>query len=314
MKNKVLIPGGAGYIGGYMADLLIENGYEVTIFDNLLFETRFMKNIDFINGDVRDYNSINKIINNYDTVIWLAAMVGDGACQVNPEETKALNVDALINLVDNFKGKIVFPSTCSVYGINDNLIDELAVPNPLSIYASTKLEAEKYLLANRPDSIVFRLGTLFGLGDSHSRVRLDLVANILSMKAAQGKPLTVFGGEQWRPLLHVRDVATATLHFLQEGIDGLYNLSYENYRIADLAKEIKQVIPNCEVSYTDMSFEDLRNYKVKNDKVLSTGWKPQYNLKDGINEISTLINENRIKDTTDPIYSNAAYVKGLYEN
>jgi nucleoside-diphosphate-sugar epimerase len=164
-----------------------------------------------------------------------------------------------------------------------------------------------------PNSLVFRLGTLFGLGDDHSRIRLDLVANILSMKAANGEPLTVFGGEQWRPLLHVRDVSTAILHGIKNDIDGLYNLSYENFRISDLAKEIKKVIPDCSVSYTDMKFEDLRNYKVKNDKYLKTGWKPQYNIQDGIKQIVDLIKEERIKDTGNIIYSNAAYMRRLNE-
>ena len=135
-------------------------------------------------------------------------MVGDGACQVNPKLTQDVNVNSFLWLVDNYKGKIVFPSTCSVYGVNNNLIDETAEPNPLSLYAATKLEAERYVLRRRPDALVFRLGTLFGLGDRHSRMRLDLVANILSMRAAKGDDLTVFGGEQWRPLLPDRDWET----------------------------------------------------------------------------------------------------------
>jgi len=311
--KKVLIVGGCGYIGGFLTDHLRDHGYDLTVYDNLLFESRFMKPCKFIYGDIRDEKKMSTFINNYDVVVWLAGLVGDGACAVNPELTKKLNVDSVKWLVDTFKGKIVFPSTCSVYGMNNNLISEEAEPNPLSLYAATKLEAEKYVLKHRPDSLVFRLGTLFGVGDLHSRMRLDLVANILSMKAAQGHPLTVFGGEQWRPLLHVRDVSTAILHGLDKDIKGLYNLSYKNFIISDLADEIKKLIPNCDITYTDMKFEDLRNYRVLNDKILETGWLPQYSLRDGIEQVSNLIFENRVKDVTDLIYSNAAYMRKLNE-
>lgn len=312
MKN-ILVVGGCGYIGGFLTDYLSESNYNVTVYDNLLFESRFMKPCQFIYGDIRDVEKLHQIINNYDIVIWLAGLVGDGACSVNPELTKELNVDTVKWLVDNFNGKIVFPSTCSVYGVNNDLITESAEPNPLSLYAATKLEAERYVLQNKPDALVFRLGTLFGLGDLHSRVRLDLVANILSMKAASGKPLTVFGGQQWRPLLHVRDVSTAILHGIKNQISGLYNLSYENFVISDLAREIKSAIPECSVTYTEMKFEDLRNYKVSNQKFLDTGWKPRFNIRDGISQISNLIYEKRVKNINDLVYSNAAYMRKLYE-
>jgi nucleoside-diphosphate-sugar epimerase len=314
MNNKVLVVGGAGYIGGFLTDHLSENNYDVTVYDSLLFENRFLKDCKFIKGDIRDSQKLNSIVHNYDTVVWLAGMVGDGACQVNPKLTQEVNVDSFLWLVDNYKGKIIFPSTCSVYGVNNDLIDETAEPNPLSLYAATKLEAEKYVLEHRPDSLVFRLGTLFGLGDRHSRMRLDLVANILSMRAAKGEELTVFGGDQWRPLLHVRDVSTAILHGLNNDISGIYNLSYQNFKIDGIADEIKKVIPKCKVKYVDMKFEDLRNYKVKNDKYINTGWNPSYTLADGVEQISSLILENRIRDTADATYSNAAYIRMLHND
>lgn len=309
--SKILVVGGAGYIGGFLTDHLTESGHDVVVYDNLLFEDRFLKDCNFIYGDIRDTEKLSSIIGSFDVVIWLAGLVGDGACAVNHSLTKTLNVDSVRWLVDNFKGKIVFPSTCSVYGVNNNLIEESAEPNPLSLYASTKLEAERYVLANCPNALVFRLGTLFGLGDRHSRMRLDLVANILSMRAARGETLTIFGGEQWRPLLHVRDVSTAISHGLENGTFGLFNLSYKNYKICDLGEEVRKVMPECKIQYTNMKFEDLRNYKVKNNKILDTGWTPSYTLQDGIKQIFNLIKDNRIKDTTDVIYSNAAYIRRL---
>lgn len=309
--KKILVVGGAGYIGGFLTDYLSANGFDVTVYDNLLFENRFLKDCNFIFGDIRDTTKLSGIVGDYDSVVWLAGLVGDGACAVNHDLTQNLNVNTVKWLVDNYDGKIVFPSTCSVYGINNDLIEEDAKPNPLSLYAATKLEAESYVLENKKDALVFRLGTLFGLGDRHSRMRLDLVANILSMRASRGETLTIFGGEQWRPLLHVRDVSTAVVHGLKNNISGLYNLSYKNYKICDLGEEIKKIVPNCEIEYTDMKFEDLRNYRVKNDKFISTGWGPSYSLQEGIMQIYLLIKDKRVKDVSDEIYSNAAFMRKI---
>ena len=109
------------------------------------------------------------------------------------------------------------------------------------MYAITKLAAEQYIVAKHKNYLIFRLGTLYGMGDEHSRIRLDLVTNILAQKATFGEPLTVFGGDQWRPLMHVRDVAEATLYGLQRKITGLFNLSAENYRIREIAEEICRI-------------------------------------------------------------------------
>ena len=199
-KLKILIAGGAGYLGGYLTDLLIKNGCEVTVYDNLLYEDRYLKPANFIYGDVRDSKKLLSIINGFDAVVWLAAIVGDGACAVEPYYTRAINVDSVKWLAENYKGKIIFTSTCSVYGFNNNLIDETSELIPLSLYAETKVAAEKLIINQHKNYLIFRLGTLFGVGDDHSRLRFDLVVNSLTMKAARGEVLKVFGGGQWRHL------------------------------------------------------------------------------------------------------------------
>ena len=309
----MLVVGGAGYIGGFLTSHLMNNGYNVTVYDNLLFEDRYLKACNFVYGDIRDKNKLLPLLDEHSTVVWLAAIVGDGACEVDHNLTKEINVDCFKWMVDNFNGKIVFPSTCSVYGINENLISEDAPPNPLSLYAATKLESETYVLRKSNNAVVFRLGTLFGLSDRHSRLRLDLVSNILSTRAASGEQLSVFGGSQWRPLLHVRDVATAVLHGLNNNISGLFNLSAENYTISNLASEIKKVVPECQVKYVDMKFEDLRNYKVKNNKFVATGWAPKHSLGEGIKQIVSVIRQNKVKNKDDNVYSNVAHLRSLNE-
>lgn len=308
--KKMLIVGGAGYVGGYMTDVFSDrDDYDVTVYDNLLYETRYLKDVKFIYGDIRDTEKLGKILNDYDIVVWLAALVGDGACAVDKVLTKAINVNATKWMVDHFNGTIVFMSTCSVYGINNDLIDEDATPNPLSAYAVTKLEAERYVVEHAKDYLIFRLGTLYGLGDSYSRLRFDLVVNTLTLRAVQGETLSVFGGQQWRPIMHVREVSHAVEYCLDNNVRGLFNISERNVEISELAKEIQKHVPGTEVVYQEMKFEDLRDYKVKTDRILATGWKPRFNLSDGIEEMKHVFMEHRVKDTSDPVYSNVAFLR-----
>jgi nucleoside-diphosphate-sugar epimerase len=302
-----------GYVGGPVVDILQAGGQNVTVYDNIMYESRFLKPVNFVRGDVRDTKKLSNILPDFETVIWLAALVGDGACQVDPFLTKAINEDAPKWLVDNFKGKIIFPSTCSVYGVNNELIDETAIPNPLSIYAETKLAAEQYILKNAKDPLVFRLGTLHGVGDHYSRIRLDLVVNVLTRNAVEGKTLRVFGGEQWRPLLHVRDVAMNIHIGLRKNLSGLYNLSEGNWTIKAVAEQIQEVIPNTKVEFVDMAFEDLRNYRVDTSRwTKAAGEQEMLPVRLGIIEMAQLVRENRIRDLDDPVYSNAGFINKHY--
>ena len=304
---KVLIVGGAGYVGGGIVDLLSKEN-EVTVYDSLIYENSYRKNVDFIFGDIRDYKKINNILDQYDAVIWLAALVGDGACAINPALTHEINSETVKNLAKNFKGKIVFLSTCSVYGAQEGILDESSEVNPLSEYASSKLIAEKYLADS--DSIIFRLGTLFGIGDKFSRIRLDLVVNILTTKAYIDKKMSVFGGEQWRPLLHVKDVANAIAHTLDTQTNGVFNLHYKNFKIIEIANEIKNKISDVEIETTPLPFQDARNYQVSSDKLKdATGFQASVDLTQGINEMYELISSNRIKDINDPRYSNQNFLQ-----
>ena len=303
---KILVVGGAGYVGGGIVDKLIPN-HEVTVYDSLVYETSYRKQVDFIYGDIRDYKKLNSILNNYDCVIWLAALVGDGACSINPSLTQEINAESVKNLTKNYSGRIVFLSTCSVYGAQEGVLSEDSSTNPLSEYASSKLIAEKYL--EDSNVIIFRLGTLFGISDQYSRIRLDLVVNILVTKALMENKMSVFGGDQWRPLLHVNDVANAIDVTVETQVNGIFNLHYQNFKIIEIAEEIQKKITTAEIITTPLEFQDARNYQVTSDKLLSeTGFKPSVNLKTGIDEIYDLISKNRIKDISDPRYSNQNFL------
>ena len=304
---NVLVVGGAGYVGGGIVDKLKEN-HNVTVFDSLIYEESYRKDVNFIYGDIRDKDKLLSVLDKNDAVIWLAALVGDGACSINPELTFEINAESVKFLAENFKKRIVFLSTCSVYGAQDGMLDETSSINPLSEYASSKVQAEEYL--QNSDAIIFRLGTLFGISDEFSRIRLDLVVNILVTKALTEGKLTVFGGEQWRPLLHVNDVANAINHTLEGGVTGIFNLHYKNFKIIDIANEIIQQVPSAIIETTPMKFQDARNYQVSSEKLFnSTGFKAEVDLLTGIQEVFELISNKRIKDVNHIRYSNQNYLK-----
>jgi nucleoside-diphosphate-sugar epimerase len=304
---KILVVGGAGYVGGGIVDTLSEKN-EITVYDSLIYESAYRKDVNFIYGDIRDYKKVNSILNNFDAVVWLAALVGDGACSINPTLTHEINSETVKNLVKNFNGKIIFLSTCSVYGAQEGVLDENSEVNPLSEYASSKLIAEKYL--EESDAIIFRLGTLFGISDQFSRIRLDLVVNILTTKALVDKKMSVFGGDQWRPLLHVKDVANAIEHNISSNTKGIFNLHYKNFKIIEIAEKIKEKISDVSIETTPLPFQDARNYQVSSDKLkLETGFEASIELTQGIEEMYNLISSNRIKDINDPRYSNQNFLQ-----
>jgi nucleoside-diphosphate-sugar epimerase len=312
MKNKkILILGGAGYIMSHATDYLYNRCHEITIYDNLMFEDRYMKrNVDFIYGDIRDYDKLEMIIDDFDVVVLGAAIVGDPACQQNQQLAYEVNVQAVEWIAKRFKGYLVFPSSCSVYGMSNNVLNEESATNPLSWYASNKLEAEQIIEKYHNNYCIFRLGTVYGLPDNFSRMRLDLVVNVLSMKAARGEKLTVFGGEQWRPLIHVEDIAIAIAEVIEHEVNGIYNLSAKNYKISELAQIIQKQVPNTKVEYNDVPFQDTRNYQVDNSKFLNLNiWHPRFSIENEVRKIVDVIKQNRIKDVKNPLYSNADYMR-----
>lgn len=304
---NILIVGGAGYVGGGIVDKLKKH-HQVTVYDSLIYEESYRKDVNFVYGDVRDQSKLLKLFKNHDAVIWLAALVGDGACSINPELTFEINSDSVKFLAENFKKRIVFLSTCSVYGAQDGLLNEDSSINPLSEYASSKVQAEEYLKGS--NSIIFRLGTLFGISDEFSRIRLDLVVNILVTKALTEGKLTVFGGEQWRPLLHVNDVANAIEQTIDSETNGIFNLHYKNFKIIDIAEAIVNKVDSAIIETTPMKFQDARNYQVSSEKLFSeTGFKAEIDLNTGINEIYDLIANNRIKNVNHKRYSNQNFLE-----
>ena len=306
---KVLVVGGAGYVGGHLTDRLTAAGHDVLVYDMLLYEDVYLKPVQFVYGDILDRERLLPYLQGFDVVVWLAALVGDGACALDEDLTVRINVDSVRWLCSVFGGRIVFTSTCSVYGAQDGWLNEASPLNPLSLYARTKLAAEG-ILAEHRDAVIFRLGTLYGLGDRFSRLRVDLVVNTLTVRATLSRRMSVFGGEQYRPLLHVRDVAEAVLLALGRGATGTFDLTGENVTILQVAEAVREQVPDAHIEVTDLPFQDSRNYRVSGDKARQElGFAPLLQMRDGIAEVKALVEEGRIRDLTASRFSNYAALR-----
>lgn len=306
--TKILVVGGSGYIGGSLVDMLLKGTYKVRVYDNLLYETEYRKPVDFVFGDVRNTSKLKPHLEWADVVVWLAAIVGDGACAADPDLAMEINARRVEWLVQNYDGRIIFTSTCSVYGAGDKVLGETSEVNPLSVYAASKLQAESHVLEK--NGLIFRLGTLFGVSDNYARIRMDLVVNYLTGKALFYRHITVFGGDQYRPLLHVKDAARAIFMNLNTNHSGVFNLHAVNMSMRDLGERLRGHFPGLKVEYTERKFQDDRNYRVSSENARETfGFVPLYPVDQGIGEIRELLENGRIKDVNNPRYSNSEFIR-----
>jgi nucleoside-diphosphate-sugar epimerase len=309
---NVLVVGGAGYIGGCLTDELRARGHHVTVFDRLLYEERFLKEVPFVFGDVRNTAGLAAIHHKYDTIVWLAAIVGDGACAQDPELTFEVNYHAVRRFLEATGRRLVFPSTCSVYGAQDGLLTEESETRPLSAYAQSKLMAEKAVLDH--GGLAFRLGTLFGLGDQYSRLRLDLVLNVLTFKALHENRITLFGGDQWRPVLAVQDVAAYFAEAVTRDYNDVFNLGMRNIRIRDCAAIYQNIFPDLTIEIVDTKFEDARNYRVSTEKAARNFiFSPRTSIESEVHRMVGLLRDRRIKDPLSPQYYNTHHVRATLD-
>lgn len=313
-KIKVLVVGGAGYIGGAVTDALIAKKIPFSVYDALVYEHQYLKPVDFIYGDIRDYKKLKSVLPNYTHVIWLAALVGDTGCQIDEWMTRAVNIEPVKWLANNYKGRILFASTCSVYGKSNSMLDELSPTQPLSLYASSKLEVEPFLIKH-PNALIYRIGTAYGISDCHVRTRLDLAVNFLTFKAVHSGKLSHFGGTQWRPFIHVKDIAAAFINGLNSNAKGIYNLATENCQIKNLAHKIGK-FTNSKIEAVKQPFHDERNYHVSTGKAQKAGLLKglKYNLDYGIKEIASLASFFRVPPDESDVHFNEKHLAGLYSS
>lgn len=294
---KVLVTGGAGYIGSVLIPLLLARGFEVIALDNFMYRQSSLNHVCYhpkfkiIKGDLRDKEILAPLVDWADIVIPLAALVGAPLCKKDPFTATAVNLTAtvaLIKSVDSSKW-ILMPTTNSAYGSGDenHFCTEESPLNPISQYAREKIEVEKILL-NHPNAISFRLATVFGMSP---RMRIDLLVNDFMYRAVHDKAVLLFESHFKRNFIHVRDVCKAFLH----GIDNFAAMKGEVYNVGlsdanlskhELCEKIKQKIPSFTFIEAPIGKDpDQRNYIVSNEKIEKTGFTPDYSIDDGIVEL-----------------------------
>ncbi len=294
---KIAITGGAGYIGCVLVPELLKLGHEVSVLDNFYFgqtallDCCYDKNFTVIRGDARDRDTVEKFIDGADLIIPLAALVGFPLCDYDKVAARTTNLDAILTLLELRKPeqKIIFPCTNSGYGTSDGSIycTEETPLNPISLYGTTKAEAEKAILESG-NSLTFRFATVFG---ASPRMRLDLLVNDFVYRAVNDKTMIIFEGHFKRNFIHIRDVVGAYIHAINnfEAMKGkAYNcgLSDANLSKIELCEKIREHIPSFTFFESEINKDpDKRNYIVSNDRLESTGWKPEYTLDDGIEEL-----------------------------
>jgi len=297
-KEKVLITGGAGYIGSVLTDHLLNKNYKVTCLDNLkygqksLFNFANNPNFEFIYEDSRDGKLIESIVSNFDTIIPLAAIVGMPACESNPKDARSTNLEAItmLNEIRDSKQKLIYPNTNSGYGAKTKEVycTEETPLEPISLYGKLKCQAEELLLGRSKDAISLRLATVFGISP---RMRTDLLVNDFTLKSMRDGYVILYECDFKRNYIHVKDVARAFEHCI-ENYDSMKNEAYNvglseaNLSKLELAEKIKKYIPKFKITCDEIGEDpDKRDYIVSNEKIEKTGFSPKFSLDDGIKEL-----------------------------
>lgn len=321
--KRVLVVGGAGYIGSLLVERLLQSGCHVRVLDSLIYGGEPLRavagnpNFELMAGDCRNIQDVVKAVRGMEAVVQLAAIVGDPACEQDRTSALEINYAATRMLIEIAKGhgvsRLIFASSCSVYGASEDEVDEQSEVRPVSFYGQTKVDSERALLESRTDTFhptILRFATVFGLS---RRPRFDLVVNLLSAKASQEGVITIYNGQQWRPFIHVRDLVEAVVLVLAAParlVGGqVLNVgdSRLNHTLSDVAAIIAQVFPDTRVESVDNA--DRRNYRVSFGKVeKALGFHAAYSLRDGVAEVKKAFATGLIADYTDLRYHNQRFL------
>jgi len=286
MTPNVLLVGGLGYIGSVLYDIIKEEGWNVEILDNHLYKELEPTNI-FTEADTRNKEDLKKIIQKQDVIVNLAAVVGDPACLIDTNlaiDINCIGTRHVAEMCNKYNKKIVHISTCSIYGSEPNvLVSEENEGFPIDFYGQTKYTQERIVRdICSEDFCILRLGTAYGLSP---RMRYDLVVNTFAARAVKFNKITVFGGEQERPFVHIRDISRVIVHVIKNNLNGIYNVRGENLSLLKLSEIVKE-ITDCQVEI-NKNISDKRSYMVDSSKLLKTGFEFKFTISDAIKEIKS---------------------------
>lgn len=324
MSKKILVTGGAGYIGSVLTRQLLDKGYKVRVIDSLMYggepiiDLLNLPDFEFVKGDVRNEADVRKAMEGIDCVAHLAAIVGDPACAQNPELAKTTNIKGseMLYRVANEMGasKFVFASTCSNYGKMDDpnqFVTEESTLAPVSLYAETKVAVEQFLLSqpqsNNCKPTCLRFSTVYGLS---LRPRFDLTVNEFAKELALGRELVIFGEQFWRPYCHVYDLARSVVSVIEAPAElvsfDVFNVgdTSENYQKKMIVDEVVKLIPDAKIKYVSKN-EDPRDYRVAFEKIKNKlGFELMFKVPDGIRQIKKVLDDGFILNPDDNKYKN----------
>ncbi len=320
--TKVLVIGGAGYIGSTVARQLWDQGYDVTVLDSLLFGDDALKPLlnqprfTLIEGDIRDEAILAKIVPGHDAVCLLAAIVGEPACNRDPKEAIDVNLHGTRKVVQAVQDagieRFIFASTCSNYGVSgeDGLVNEQAPLQPISTYSETKVTAEGEILAAKSETFhptILRFSTAFGIS---ARMRFDLLVSDFTLAAQRDGKIVIYGGHLWRPFVHVRDIAAAVQTVIEVDVDivsgEVFNIGTNdaNVQKIQLAEHVQEHIPNTDIEAIQSNV-DPRSYRVDFTKAAnSLDYQPRFSIEDGIRELHVALEAGQWADPSAPQYHN----------
>jgi len=325
--QQVLVTGGAGYVGAILVPKLLQAGYGVKVIDLYLYGKDVLNavkdhpHLEEIEGDIRDRQLLEKIMPGCDAVIHLACISNDPSFELDPDLGRSINYDAFFDLVDVAKDagvkRFIYASSSSVYGIKEieNVTEDLPLM-PLTDYSRYKALCEEVLLSKREPgfvTLVLRPATVCGYSP---RQRLDLAVNILTNHAINNGKITVFGGQQKRPNIHIEDMTDLYLKSLQwpdAAIDGkIFNAGYENHTLMEIAEMTRQVVGES-VEIMTTPTDDLRSYHISSEKIKQElGFVPAHTIKEAIEDLAAAFKANQIPDSlTDTRYYNVKVMKEI---
>ncbi len=322
--KKVLITGGAGYVGSALVPRLLAKGYEVVIYDlytyGEVFENINDPKLIQIKADIRDKERLVAAAKGSDAIIHLACISNDPSFELNPKLGKSVNFDAFFNVIEamgaNKAKRLIYASTSSVYGIKEkkNVVEEDTL-DPITDYSKYKAECEKALHNLKDDFewVAVRSATVCGYAP---RLRLDVVVNILTINALINKKIRIFGGKQCRPNINIKDIVRVYELLLEAPKEKInhesFNVGYQNLSVTEIAKLVKKIC-GPDITFEYVPSNDNRSYNINSDKIVRVlGFKPKFTVEDAINSIVDAYNKGMIKDgLNNPIYHNIKRMKEL---
>jgi nucleoside-diphosphate-sugar epimerase len=321
---RILVTGGAGYVGSRLIPALLQAGHAVTVLDWFIFEPRQfsepLPELTCIVGDLRNGSKVKQALERAEAVIHLAAISNDPSSELNPQATWEINLEASCRLVDLAEQagirRFINASSASVYGVRDeeNVTEDLE-PRPQTIYARCKAECETYVLSRNSRNFIstsVRPATLSGYAP---RMRLDLTVNILTYHAVCKGALQVFGGEQYRPNLSIDDMVRAYLLLLEinpEKISGrTFNLCEGNYTVIDIAERVRHILRLEEIEIRRIPTNDKRSYRLCGERAVhELGFNTNHNLDQSILAVALALKDGRILNPDHPRYRNVEWLRG----